>query len=95
QELNTLGSYSIKAYATASPRSADLLTPTAPGTPDSFRGYLDGVARFQLDENWSVSGSLRLTTDRTFLRRYDISQDDRLRTTANVERIDTDSYFSI
>lgn len=95
QELNTLGSYSIKAYATASPRSADLLTPTAPGTPDSFRGYLDGVARFQLDENWSVGGSLRLTTDRTFLRRYDISQDDRLRTTANVERIDTDSYFSI
>ncbi|WP_426261985.1 hypothetical protein, partial [Sphingomonas sp. DC1200-1] len=27
-----LASYSIKAYATASPRSADLLTPTAPGT---------------------------------------------------------------
>ncbi|MFA6124966.1 LPS-assembly protein LptD [Sphingomonas sp.] len=95
RELNTLGAYTITGYATASPRSVDLLTPTAPGTPNSFRGYLDGVGRFQLNENWSVSGSLRLTTDRTFLRRYDISRDDRLRTTANLERIDTDSYFAI
>ena len=93
--LNTLGSYRITGYATASPRSDDLLTATPPGTPSYFRGYLDGVARFQLDPHWSVSGSLRLTTDRTFLRRYDISRDDRLRTTASVERIDRDSYFSI
>ncbi|MES2022934.1 MAG: LPS assembly protein LptD [Pseudomonadota bacterium] len=95
QELNTLGAYTITGYATASPRSVDLLTPTPPGTPDSFRGYLDGVGRFQLSPNWSLSGSLRLTTDRTFLRRYDISRDDRLRTTASLQRIDTDSYFAI
>lgn len=93
--LTTLGAYRIAGYATASPRSADLLTPTAPGTSDSFRGYLDGVARFQLSPNWSLSGSLRLTADRTFLRRYDISSDDRLRTTASLERIDRDSYFAI
>ena len=38
--------------------------------------------------NWSVTGSLRYATDRTFLRRYDISRDDRLRSMVNVERID-------
>ncbi|MBO8687560.1 LPS assembly protein LptD, partial [Staphylococcus aureus] len=64
-------------------------------TERAFRGYLDGVGRFQLDENWSLSGSLRLTTDRTFLRRYDISRADRLRTTFALERIDRDSYFSL
>ena len=93
--LNTLGSYRVTGYATASPRSDNLLVPTPPGTPDYFRGYLDGVGRFQLSPNWSVSGSVRLTTDRTFLRRYDISRDDRLRSTASIERIDQDSYFAI
>uniref|UniRef100_UPI0035CA32C9 LPS-assembly protein LptD n=1 Tax=uncultured Sphingomonas sp. TaxID=158754 RepID=UPI0035CA32C9 len=93
--LNTLGAYRIAGYVTASPRSDDLLTATPPGTPDSFRGYLDGVARFQLSPNWSLSGSLRLTTDPTFLRRYDISSDDRLRSTVNLEHIDANSYFSI
>ena len=94
-ELNTLGSYRVTGYATASPRSDDLLSPTPPGTPNYFRGYLDGVARYQFDPHWSFSGSMRLTTDRTFLRRYDISRDDRLRTTASLERIDRDSYFAI
>jgi LPS-assembly protein len=93
--LNTLGSYRIAGYITASPRSDDLLTAIPPGTPNSFRGYLDGVAKFQLSPNWTLSGSLRLTTDPTFLRRYDISGDDRLRTTANLEHIDANSYFSI
>ena len=93
--LNTLGSYKIAGYATASPRSVDLLTPTPPGTPNYFRGYLDGVGRFQLSPNWSVTASVRLVTDRTFLRRYDISTDDRLRTTASLARIDRDSYFAI
>ena len=49
----------------------------------------------QFSPEWSLSGSLRLTTDRTFLRRYDISRDDRLRTTASLERIDQNSYFAI
>ncbi|MEG3175220.1 LPS assembly protein LptD [Sphingomonas sp. RB3P16] len=93
--LNTRGAYRIAGYVTASPRSNDLLTATPPGTPNSFRGYLDGVAKFQLTPNWTLSGSLRLTTDPTFLRRYDISTDDRLRSTASLEHIDLNSYFAI
>src|SRR3546814_9785107 len=42
-----------------------------------------------------VSGSIRAATDRTFLRRYDISRDDRLRSTISAERIGYNSYFSL
>jgi LPS-assembly protein len=92
--LTSTGAYRVNAIGTYSSR-----TPVSPDgivTPQrDFRGYLDASGRFQLDPNWSVSGSLRLTTDRTFLRRYDISRDDRLRSTIQAERIDRDSYFSL
>lgn len=93
--LDQKGAFHVGGYATVSRRSDDLLSATPTDTEQAFRGYLDGVARYQLDPNWSVSGSLRLTTDRTFLRRYDISNDDRLRTTAKIERIDPNSYFAV
>ena len=93
--LSTKGAFSLRGYATESRRSDDLTTANSADTSMAFRGYLDGMARYQLSPNWSVSGSLRLTTDRTFLRRYDISRDDRLRSTASLERIDDSSYFSL
>jgi LPS-assembly protein len=93
--LGQKGAFHLGGYATVSRRSDDLLNSDPTSTEQAFRGYVDGVARYQLDPRWSITGSLRLTTDRTFLRRYDISNDDRLRTTAKVERIDTNSYFAI
>ena len=96
QQLGDLGAFSITGYATQSRRSDDLVSGFTSSTEKAFRGYLDGVGRFQFDENWSLSGSLRLVTDRTFLRRYDIAGGgDRLRTTFALERIDRDSYFSL
>ena len=64
-------------------------------TKEDFRGYIDASGKFQLTPQWSVSGSLRRTTDRTFLRRYNISREDRLRSTVTAERISTNSYFSL
>ncbi len=94
RSLENNGAIEIGGYATYSSRIS-----TASGSSNAanrrFRGYIDGVTKFQLDPNWSASASLRLATDRTFLRRYDISNDDRLRNTFNLERIDTDSYFSL
>lgn len=92
--LTSTGAYRITAYGTSSART-DTLAATPSATENAFRGYLDAAGRFQLDPHWSVTGSIRLTTDRTFLRRYDISRDDLLRDTAKVERIDADSYLSI
>nr|WP_328804978.1 LPS assembly protein LptD [Parasphingopyxis marina] len=62
---------------------------------EDFRGYIEANGRFQITPYWSASGSGRLTTDDTFLRRYDISRDDRLRSTVTLERIGRDSYFSL
>jgi LPS-assembly protein len=96
RELNTLGAFRITGYGTVSRRSDDFVgTAAMPDSEQDFRGYLDATGRYQLDPNWSVSGSVRLTTDDTFLRRYDISRDDRLRNTVKLERIGRNSYFSI
>uniref|UniRef100_UPI001575EEA0 LPS-assembly protein LptD n=1 Tax=Sphingomonas bacterium TaxID=1895847 RepID=UPI001575EEA0 len=94
QALSTAGAFRLTGYATVSRRSDDLISGST-GTQESFRGYIDGVARFQLSPEWSISGSARLVTDKTFLRRYDLTYDDRLRTTARIERIDDKSYLSI
>ena len=97
--LGTHGSFRITGYATASRRSDDntiaSLYDTGADTEQAFRGYIDGIGRYQLTPAWSISGSLRLVTDPTFLRRYDISTDDRLRSTVKVEHIDRDSYLGI
>ncbi|MFL9839393.1 LPS assembly protein LptD [Sphingomonas sp. ST-64] len=96
RQLFDKGAFRVTGYGTYSRRSDDFISPT-PGvsSENAFRGYIDAAGRFQFDPNWSASGSVRLASDRTFLRRYDISSDDRLRNNLRVERIDRDSYFSI
>jgi LPS-assembly protein len=91
--LTETGAYQITGYATRS-AVAPIEGPTT-AESDEFRGYLYTNGRFQLDPHWSVTFSGRVASDRTFLRRYDISRDDRLRSMFEVERIDRDSYLSV
>ncbi len=91
--LTARGAYQIRGIATYGSRIPTGAAGSA--SQRAFRGYLDTSGRFQLDPLWSVSGSIRRVTDRTFLRRYDISRDDRLRSTVRLERIDDKSYFSL
>ncbi|MEL7784300.1 LPS assembly protein LptD [Citromicrobium bathyomarinum] len=93
RELSDKGAFQATGYLTRS-RRINPFTQTPRGTQD-FRGYLAINGRYQFDENWSFTGASRVTSDRTFLRRYDISRDDRLRTVAELERIDDDSYFVV
>jgi len=79
RHLTEKGAYQITGFATYSSRISDFTG--VPTSESDFRGYLFANGRFQLDPEWSVTGSLRLASDRTFLRRYDISRDDRLRST--------------
>ncbi len=91
--LTDIGSFRINGYATYGS-----LVPLVGEDPDSrkrFRGYLESAGRFQFDPRWSLSYSGRIATDRTFMRRYDISRDDRLRSTFELERIGGNSYLSI
>ena len=87
------GAYQITGYATRSQRIS--ISPAPAGAQNEFRGYLFGNGRFQFDPRWSLTFSGRVTTDRTFLRRYDISRDDRLRSMVDLERIGANSYLSI
>jgi LPS-assembly protein len=62
---------------------------------NAVRGYLAAQAGYQFGPAWSLSASARIATDRTFLRRYDISRDDRLRSTFSLARQGEDSYLLI
>lgn len=93
RHLTERGAYQITGYATHSQRISTLTG--VPNSEDEFRGYIFANGRFQLSPDWSFSGSIRRTTDRTFLRRYDISRDDRLRSTLELERIGENTYFSL
>ena len=93
RHLTDKGAYQITGYATHSRRL------TAAGSNESFdseaRGYVFANGTFQFTPEWSLTSSIRLASDRTFLRRYDISRDDRLRSMVELERIDRNSYFSL
>lgn len=93
RHLTDKGAYQITGHATNSSRISTFTG--TPETQNAFRGHLFANGRFQFTPEWSFTGSVRLASDRTFLRRYDISRDDRLRSTFNLERIDDDSYFSL
>lgn len=96
RELGATGAFRVNGYMTYSRRSDDYAGSTAiPTTAQDIRGYLDLTSRYQLNPYWSTSSSIRFVSDRTFLRRYDISREDRLRNNVRVERIDTDSMLQI
>lgn len=93
QQVTTTGALQVTGYATRSSRIPIGGIPAS--SQKDFRGYVYGNGRYQFTPNWGLTFSARVTSDRTFLRRYDISRDDRLRSTAELERIDADSYFSL
>ncbi|RYD82521.1 MAG: LPS-assembly protein LptD, partial [Sphingomonadales bacterium] len=94
--LTDRGAWQASGMLTYSSRfAATAAAAPPPNSNKDVRGYFDANGRFQYGPNWTLSGSIRTTTDRTFLRRYDISRDDRLRNQANAERISENSYLSI
>ncbi len=90
--LTGAGAYQLTGYAT---RSSRIPEAGAASETRDFRGYLFANGRFQFSPNWSMTGSARVASDRTFLRRYDISRDDKLRSMLDMERIDDSSYLSL
>ena len=96
RQLTSLGAFRLRAFATYGSRTeVSVGTRVSPDSDHVFRGYFDGNGKFQLNPAWSITASARYVTDRTFLRRYDISLEDRLRSVVDAERITTDSYISI
>jgi LPS-assembly protein len=94
RQITSLGAFQLHGYVTYGKVNPLLATSAATGDA-RVRAYLQGNGRFQLDPWWTVTASAQYTTDKTFMRRYDIARDVRLRSFVRAERIDTDSYISI
>jgi LPS-assembly protein len=93
--LTDHGAWQATGMLTYSSRFSAAAGPVPANGDRDIRGYLDANGQFQYGPYWTVSGSLRATSDRTFMRRYDISRDDRLRNQIQAERITPNSYLSI
>ncbi|HMG47537.1 MAG TPA: LPS assembly protein LptD [Allosphingosinicella sp.] len=96
RQLTPIGAFQVHGYVTYGSRlQLDPLAPVGTSEGKGIRGYIEGSGRLILSPAWSVTAAGRYATDRTFMRRYDISRDDRLRSMVDVERITADSYISI
>ncbi len=62
---------------------------------NEVRGAIWSNGRFQHSRHWRSTYGLRLTSDDTFLRRYDISRDDTLRNFYSLEYQSRDIYFGV
>ena len=96
RELNRLGAFQVGGFMTYG--RIERLTEL--GEPEKtenkgIRAYFEANGKAQLDPLWSVTSSIRIATVKTVTRRYDITQDDRLRSFVNAERISPNSYVSI
>ncbi len=93
RQLTRLGAFQVGGFLTyGRVDSSSTLQPIGHNAP---RGYIEGNGKFQFDQYWSLTGSIRAATDKTVTKRYDITNDDRLRSFLDLERIDTNSYISI
>lgn len=91
RELNSLGAFSLGAFVTYGDKSSYDDSRTNRG----LRAYVEGNGKLQFTPLWSLTGQVRVATDRDVARFYDINRDDRFRNFLDLERIDTDSYLSI
>jgi len=93
RQLDKWGAFQLGGFLTYG--TIESIDPDVTSTRKGVRGYFEANGKAQLDPLWSITTSLRVATDKTFTRRYDITNDDRLRNVVNAERITPDSYISI
>ena len=96
RELNRVGAFQVGGFLTYGrvERLTELGEPEETGD-NGIRAFFEANGKAQLNPLWSVTGFTRIASDKTVARRYDITSDDRLRSSINVERITPDSYISI
>ena len=96
RQLMSNGAWQATGMITSSSRTRPTTTGIAGTRSDNeIRSYIDANGQFQFGPKWTISASLRAASDRTFMRRYDVSRDDRLRNQIEAERITANSYLSI
>ena len=97
RHLTSLGAYQVGGFVTYGKiDNVDEVNATSSqGSRRGVRAYFEANGRFQFNPEWSLTSSIRLASDKTVTRRYDITRDDRLRNFVEAERITPRSYLSI
>lgn len=86
-----IGPFKVGGFATYVSRQE-----TGLSTQDNeVRGYVYASGQFQHSSRWRSTFFSRLASDDTFLRRYDISDDDVLRNNYRLERFGNNDYLVI
>jgi LPS-assembly protein len=93
RELNSIGAFQLGGFLTYG--TIENVNPLATSTRKGIRAYFEENGKAQLNPEWSITTSLRVASDKTVTRRYDITTDDRLRNVINAERITPNSYITI
>lgn len=95
RHLTPQGPMRIGGIITSSSRDIGSPTGAFAQGQSKTRGALWSNGQFQHNSYWRSTYAMRLASDDTFLRRYDISQDDVLRNFYRLERRSAQSYFSL
>jgi LPS-assembly protein len=93
RQLDRWGAFQLGGFLTYG--TIESVDPTVTSTRKGVRGYFEANGKAQLHPLWSITTSFRVASDKTITRRYDITNDDRLRNVINAERISPNSYISI
>jgi len=93
RQLDRWGAFQLGGFLTYG--AIENIDPNVTTTRNGVRAYFEANGKTQLDPLWSITGSFRVASDKTLTRRYDITNDDRLRNVVNAERISPDSYITI
>jgi LPS-assembly protein len=61
---------------------------------DEFRGHVDGKGLYLLDDNWRWGWNLAAASDDTYLKRYNISDEDTLTSNLFINKVDGTRFIS-
>lgn len=95
RELNSVGAFQVGGFLTYGTIEDPDTGATSASNRKNFRAYFETNGKWQLSPEWSITSGLRIASDKTVTRRYDITSDDRLRNFVNAERITPNSYITI
>lgn len=86
------GQYEINGSITNPDKRDDLGNKT---NGSEVRGHIDGYGNFDINDTWSWGFSGKRSTDDTYLQRYKFGDEDILTSSAHVQELDKNDYFSI
>ncbi|MEO6199366.1 MAG: LPS assembly protein LptD [Sphingomicrobium sp.] len=93
--LNRIGAFQVGGLLTYGTIEDPDSGATNASNRKGFRAYFETNGKWQFSPEWSLTSGIRLASDKTVTRRYDITSDDRLRNFVNAERITPNAYITI